>query len=112
MNTFNLRWLRLELKNEESLSARYTIIHTHFAMYAYLLEQGYVLSIYMARNYEKDQPHGVMYIQTNHPGYFEACQANYAHDFDVVELSPYFSLPTNYSLILGINQGLKNPYSA
>lgn len=112
MKTLNLKWLRLELKNEEQISTRYTIIHTHFAMYSYLIEQGYVLSIFNARNYEKDMPHGVMYIQTDHPGFYESCRANYQHDFKVTELTPYFSLPTNYKLSLGVDAAFRNQHSA
>ena len=112
MKTLNLKWLRLELKDEEQLSSRYSIIHTHFAMYSYLIEQGFVLSVFQPANYEKDMPKGVMYIQTDHPGFYEACLANYSHDFEVSELTPFFSLPTNYKLTLGVGLAFRNQHSA
>ena len=112
MNTSNLKWLRLELKNEEVLSTRYSIIHTQFARYSYLIEEGYMLGIYNAGNYEKDIPHGVMYIQTDHQGFYDACIEAYSNDFEVTQLTPFFSLPTNYKLALGVSVVFKNRHSA
>lgn len=112
MNTLNLKWLRLELKNEEALSTRYSIIHTQFARYSYLIEEGYILGIFNASNYEKDIPHGVMYIQTDSPEFYQACISNYSNDFHVSELTPFFSLPTNYRLALGVSVVFKNQHSA
>lgn len=112
MKTLNLKWLRLELKDEEQLSSRFNMIYTHFSMYSYLIEQGYILGIFQPANYEKDMPNGVMYIQTDHPGFYEACVANYGHDFEVSELTPYFSLPTNYRLSLGVHVAFRNQHSA
>ncbi|WP_417589476.1 hypothetical protein [Owenweeksia hongkongensis] len=112
MNTLNLKWLRLELKNEEALSSRYSIIHTQFARYSYLIEEGYILGVFNASNYEKDIPHGVMYIQTDSPEFYQACISNYSNDFHVSELTPFFSLPTNYRLALGVSVTFKNQHSA
>lgn len=112
MNTLNSKWLRLELKNEEALSTRYSIIHTQFSRYSYLIEEGYILGIFNAANYERDIPHGVMYIQTNHQGFYDACVENYSNDFEVTELTPFFSLPTNYRLALGVSVNFKNRHSA
>ena len=112
MNTLNLKWLRLELKQEEQLSTQFTIIHTHYAMYSYLIEEGYIIGFFNPANYEKDMPHGVMYIQTDHPGFYESCLANYEHGFKVSELTPYFSLPTNFKLALGVDVAFKNQHSA
>ncbi len=99
--TKRTKWLKLQLKDDQCMRSRYIILHTHFAIYSHLREQGYEVVCYEAGNYERKQPNAVLYIHTDHEGFFKSCCKYYAHDFEITPLEMDFDLPPHYKPILG-----------
>ena len=83
------------------MKSRYVILHTHFAIYSHLQEQGYEVLCYEAANYERDEPNAVLYIATDHEGFFKSCCQYYAHDFEISRMNADFNPPAHFRPILG-----------
>lgn len=96
MKLQKMRWLRLELQSDASVSSMYLIFHTHYSMYSYLEDQGHTLRIYQPLGADRFTPNGVVYIQTDHNGFFESCLKNYARDFDISGMAPDFEPDRGY----------------
>lgn len=101
MKTEKMKWLRLELQSKTSISSMYIIFHTHFAMYQYLEEQGYSLKIYQPTGTDRYNSKGVVYIQTDHQGFFESCLKNYARDFIISGMESGFEPSRSHVLMFG-----------
>ena len=95
------KWLKLQLKDDQCMESRYIILHTHFSIYSHLQEQGYEVVCYEAANYERNQPNAVIYICTDHEGFFKSCCQYYAHDFEISRMNSDFDPPTHYRPFLG-----------
>jgi hypothetical protein len=95
------KWLKLQLKDDQRMESRYIILHTHFSIYSHLLEQGFEVVCYEASNYERNEPNAVIYICTDHEGFFNSCCQYYAHDFDISRMNPDFNPPSHYRPMLG-----------
>lgn len=102
----NAKWLKLQLKDDQRMESRYIILHTHFAIYEHLVEQGHNLACYEATNHERYQPNAVIYIKTDHEGFYKSCCRYYAHDFEITALPENFALPTQYRLVLGFDKAM------
>ncbi|MDZ7848278.1 MAG: hypothetical protein U5L96_16810 [Owenweeksia sp.] len=102
----NLKWLRLQLKEEQRMESRYVILHTHFAIYGHLRDQGHQLACYEASNYERDVPNAILYIKTDHEGFYNSCCHYYGHDFQITELPATFTPPAHYRLRLGADHAV------
>ena len=109
MNTENMKWIRLEWQGDAPLSSHYIILHTHLALYSHLLDQGYVLNIFYSKKHDPNQLGEVLYIQTNHQGFFESCLKNYAHDFLISGLGPHFIPESNFSPLIVNTDKLQRP---
>ena len=83
------------------MKSRYIILHTHFSIYSHLEEQGYEVVCYEAANYERNQPNAVIYICTDHKGFFKSCCKHYAHDFNITPVVGEFELPAHYRPVFG-----------
>tara|TARA_R110000850_G_scaffold163153_4_gene287870 strand:- start:167 stop:508 length:342 start_codon:yes stop_codon:yes gene_type:complete len=101
MKTEKMKCLRLELQSDTSISSMYLIFQTHFAMYSYLQDQGYSLEIYQPLGADRFSENGVIYIKTNHQGFFESCLKNYAHDFNISGMDPNFEPAGSHGLMFG-----------
>lgn len=99
--TNKTKWLKLQLKDDQCMETRYIILHTHFAIYSHLREQGYEAVCYEAANYERNQPNAVIYIKTDHDGFFASCCKYYSHDFEITRITGDFELPVHYKPTLG-----------
>lgn len=97
----NLKCLRLQLKGDQKLESRYIIIHTHYAIYSHLIEQGHTIAFYEASDYRRNEANPVMYIKTDHPGFYQSCCQYYAHDFDLSVSDEGVEVPKNFRLMLG-----------
>ncbi len=95
------KWLKLQLRDDQRMESRYIIIHTHFSIYSHLREQGYQLSVYEASNYTRDLPNPVIYIKTDHEGFYKSCCQYYAHDFDLSDPGEFFQLPSHFRSLFG-----------
>ncbi len=99
--TKNSKWLKLQLKDDQCMESRYIILHTHFAIYSHLQEQGHEVVCYEASNYERNQPNAVIYICTDHDGFFDSCCKYYAHDFEITRMNGNFDPPAHFKPIMG-----------
>lgn len=96
-----MRWLRLEQKNPLQRSDNFVKIHTHFGMNAHLHEQGYTLAFYHSDIQRPDASPEVMYIKTDHDGFFSSCCEKYSDNFIITELSENFRVGRKYRLSCG-----------
>jgi hypothetical protein len=98
------KWLKLKLKDDQCMEQRYIILHTHFSIYSHLQEQGYEAVCYEASNHERHQPNAVIYINTDHEGFFKSCCQYYAHDFEISRMNADFDPPAHYRPVFGIKR--------
>ncbi len=101
MKTETMKWLKLELQANNSLSSMYLIFHTHFCMYSYLKEHGFTINIFHPVTSSLNDEAEVVYIQTNHQDFLESCIKNYSHDFIISGLEPDFRPSTNHLPMFG-----------
>lgn len=110
MKTEKMKWLRLELQSEKQLSSLYVIFHTHYAMFSYLQEQGFTAKIFQPHNTRDEAV--VLYVQTDHQGFFESCLKNYSRDFNISGMAPDFQPSPNYEVMFGADDHFKQVIGA
>lgn len=99
----NSKCLRLQLKADQKIESRFIIIHTHFAIYSHLVEQGYSIAFYEAADYRRNEANAVIYIKTDHPGFYQSCCQYYSHDFEITAPEEGLDIPKNFRLMLGVD---------
>ncbi len=106
MKMNSTKWLKLQLENKQTVASKYTIVHTHFSIYSYLLDQGFTLAVYQPVNHDREVPNGVMYVQTDHEGFYKSCLKNYATEFLISGMEADFAPDRNFQLMCGRNLSL------
>lgn len=100
--------LRLEQKNPLQRSDNFVKIHTHFGMNEHLAEQGYTLAFYHTDAKSPDGSGDVMYIKTNHDGFFKKCCNRFSDAFYITEMNENYRLSKRYRLSCGSDHKLMN----